>query len=232
MKKLVRQILSYVLVAIVASASTYAFLLLQPTFSTGSDMRKENTTLVRVIPLVGNLSEVSGDEYEIGMSYIEIEHKHLDVITVPKGRVVALNLTFVLETKPPLQGVIAPSMFDTLMMFGGMFDSSGDGDMEGLAFLMMGILEYFGTPDVQVVVKRMPPDCGIGVGLQIYDYNKFNVTIVFTGGSEDWEVYYPVIKINRLLLVTEAYTEVYETTIIPYTIPQVNLHVTVTEYTP
>ncbi|RLI24845.1 hypothetical protein DRO57_05555, partial [Candidatus Bathyarchaeota archaeon] len=59
-----------------------------------------------------------------------------------------------------------------------------------------------------------------------------NVTIVFTGGSEDWEVYYPVIKINRLLLVTEAYTEVYDTYTIPYTIPQVNLHVTVTEYTP
>ena len=220
MKKSIRQILSYVLVAIIASASTYAFLLLQPTFSTRPDIRKENTTLVRVIPLVGNLSEVSGDE--IGMSYIQIEHKHLDVITVPAGEVVALNLTFELETKPSLQGVIAPSMFDMLMMFGGMFDSSGDGDMEGLAFLMMGNLEYFGTPDVQVVVKRMPPDCGIGVGLQIYDYNKFNVTIVFTGGIEDWEVYYPVIKINRLLLFTEAYDE--------YTIPQVSLKVTATVY--
>jgi len=222
MKKLVRQILSYVLVAIIASASTYAFLLLQPTFSTGSDMRKENTTLVRVIPLVSDLSEFSGDE--IGMSYIQIEHKHLDVITVPADEVVALNLTFVLETKPLFQGIAAPSMFDLLMIFGGMFDSSGDGDMEGLAFLMMGNLEYFGTPDVQVVVKRMPPDCGIGVGLQIYDYNKFNVTIVFTGGSEDWEVYYPVIKINRLLLVTGVYDE--------YTIPQVSLNVTATVYTP
>ena len=231
MKKLVRQILSYVLVAIIASASTYAFLLLQPTFSTRPDIRKENTTLVRVIPLVGNLSEFS--EGENGMSCIEIEHKHLDVITVPKGEVVALNLTFEFETTPVLLNITSPSMFDMLMLLGYIFNSSGDGDMEELAFLMMGNLEYFfGTPDVQVVVKRMPLDCGIGVGLQIYDYNKFNVTIVFTGGSEDWEVYYPVIKINRLLLVTEAYTEVYDTYTIPYTIPQVNLHVTVTEYTP
>ncbi|MCD6443418.1 hypothetical protein J7L70_00210, partial [Candidatus Bathyarchaeota archaeon] len=66
------------------------------------------------------------------------------------------------------------------------------------------------------------PDCGIGTGLQIWDGNKFNVTIVFTGGSEDWEVYYPVIKINRLLLVTEVYDE--------YTIPQVSLKVTATVY--